>query len=314
MQDFNDLGDAGVSALVNARISVEASRIWIDLLYSRHFCNGQQRVSFERGTSSHFVVRHCPNGDVLREPIDSAKMDSIIRQAEQDWSVLKIRHDVGGSAFVNACSVEDSAVASLENELLDSIISQAEHDVGGSAFVIAFSVEDSEEASIENQFQMRQQQLELTFHRLFRDFCEKTRIGNSLMESLLSLFDVAKVQQLHREFYRQLRHDFYQLDTDTTLWDNLFETYIECKELLSKEPSKEYHEWFSANSDFLGQSFEKQPFPCRVAFSFRRLHLVRYFHFGGHCHFIVSSCIISSLFLPTLSRGAMASEMLALQR
>ncbi len=138
------------------------------------------------------------------------------------------------------------------------------------------------------------------------------------MESLLSLFDVAKVQQLRREFYQQMRHE-HTLDTDTMLWDtmlwdNLFETYIECKKLLSKEPSKEYHEWFSANSDFLGQSFEKQPFPCRVAFSFRRLHLVRYFHFGGHCHFIVSSCIISSLFLPTLSRGAMASEMLALQR
>jgi hypothetical protein len=123
--------------LVNASISVEASRVWIELLYSRHFGNQLQRVCFEQRESSHFAVMHCSNGNVLREPIDLPKMEEIKKQAERDWSELMIRHDVGGSAVVNA-----------------------------------FSVEDSDEASLEHRLQMRFQQLESSSYRVLGNVCK----------------------------------------------------------------------------------------------------------------------------------------------
>jgi hypothetical protein len=346
MQDFNELGDAGVCALVNARISVEASKIWIDLLYSRHFCNELQRVSFEKGESSHFVVRHCPNGDVLREPIDSSEMDSIIRQAEHDWALLVIRNGVGESAFANVCSVEDSKEEPLENELLDSIIRQTEHDVGESPFANACSVEVSEETSFENQLQLRYQQLELTFHRVRRDFykivskwnswcndddfqrvlkeierCSASMTHNNMyMTSLLLNLELPHsmddaigddmrtmllISERSQEYIYKLRQKIcnhiiskhfgpgWLEDYMRSLFSDLQET---CKELPPEET------FFGANSDIFGHLLVLiQPFPCRVAFLFRRLHLVRYFHCGGHRQFIVlSSCIIAMLVSPQL--------------
>ncbi len=183
-----------------------------------------------------------------------------------------------------------------ENGRFDSIIKQAEHDVGGSAYVSAFSVQDSDEASLENELRIRYQQLQFTFHRVLSDCCKMHYNSNSSIDSFV-LYNLRRYEMVKREVEREIYYfdlkirkirSMFNLSElphsiDYSIGDLSF--MQDCVDNLNDRAAceqilKEVREWYSENEDTFGKFLEERSFPCRVAFSFRRLHLVRYVHCG----------------------------------